>query len=84
MRLSLKPSRDALKNLSEALDIQNPSDLERDGCIQRFEYSYEIIWKLAQKVLKDYEIHAETPRAVFRDLGKIGWINNVERANFVV
>jgi nucleotidyltransferase substrate binding protein (TIGR01987 family) len=78
MSLSFKPTQDALKNLEEALKIQNPNDLERDGTVQRFEHSYEILWKLAQKVLQEHEVRAEFPKAVFRELGRLGWINNVE------
>lgn len=78
MSISLKPTEDALRNLQEALLIQKPSDLERDGCIQRFEYCYELLWKLSQKILKQNEVDADTPRNVFRELGRIGWINNVE------
>jgi nucleotidyltransferase substrate binding protein (TIGR01987 family) len=76
---STEPTEAALKNLKEALDIKKPSDLERDGTVQRFEYSYEIIWKLAQRILKDNEISAETPKSVFRELGRLGWIDNVEQ-----
>lgn len=78
MKISLPPTSDALQNLSQALSIQTPSDLERDGTIRRFEYCYEILWKLAQRVLRQNEIHAETPKNVFRELGRLGWINNVE------
>jgi nucleotidyltransferase substrate binding protein (TIGR01987 family) len=75
---SLKPSQDALNNLKAALSILNPSDLERDGTIQRFEYCYELIWKLAQRILKDNEVVTDTPKSVFRELGRLGWIFNVE------
>jgi nucleotidyltransferase substrate binding protein (TIGR01987 family) len=75
---SIKPTEDALKNLVAALSISNPSDLERDGTIQRFEYCYEIIWKLSQRILKDNEISADTPKTVFKELGRLGWIDNVE------
>lgn len=75
---SFKPAEDALLNLEIALKIEKPSDLERDGTIQRFEYCYEIIWKLAQRILKDNEVLAETPKAIFKELGRLGWINNVE------
>jgi nucleotidyltransferase substrate binding protein (TIGR01987 family) len=78
MSIVFKPTLDALKNLEEALSIFTPSDLERDGTIQRFEYSYELIWKLAQRVLKENEIETDTPRNIFRELGRIGWINDVE------
>lgn len=78
MSLSVKPTQDALNNLKQALTIQNPTDLERDGTIQRFEYCYEIIWKTAQRILKENEVTAETPRDVFRELGRMNWISNVE------
>lgn len=75
---SIKPTSDALLNLEFALKIAQPTDLERDGTIQRFEYCYEIMWKLSQRILKDNEIKAETPKMVFRELGRLGWIDNVE------
>lgn len=75
---SIKPTHDALLNLETALKISNPSELERDGTIQRFEYCYELMWKLSQRVLKDNEVTAETPKAVFRELGRLDWIDNVE------
>ncbi|UXR63701.1 nucleotidyltransferase substrate binding protein [Bdellovibrio bacteriovorus] len=78
MKTSLQPSQDALKNLEQALLISQPTDLERDGTIQRFEYCYEIMWKAAQRILKENEVHAETPKVVFRELGRLGWIQNVE------
>lgn len=77
-RTSIKPTEDALKQLRTALTIVTPTELERDGTIQRFEYCYELLWKLARRVLKDNEVEAEVPRVVFRELGRLGWINNVE------
>ena len=76
--ISLKPTMDALQNLDEALRVKKPSKLERDGIVQRFEIAYEQMWKSAQRVLRENEIHAETPKDVFRELGRIGWIDNVE------
>ena len=78
MNVSFDPAEAALKNLREGLLITHPSDLERDGVIQRFEYCYEILWKLAQRILTMNEFQAETPREVFRQLGKLNWIDNVE------
>ncbi|MGZ3748015.1 MAG: HI0074 family nucleotidyltransferase substrate-binding subunit [Pseudobdellovibrionaceae bacterium] len=75
---SFKPTEDALNQLKKALSLPTPSELERDGTIQRFEYCYELLWKLAQRVLKDNEVVTETPRSVFRELGRLGWIDNVE------
>ncbi len=76
--INFKPVEDALKNLREALQIKNPSKLERDGTVQRFEYSYELVWKLASRILKENEVNAEVPKSVFRELGRLAWIDNVE------
>ena len=78
MKSSFDPTQQALMNLKEALNVKTPSDLERDGAIQRFEYCYELMWKLAQRVLKDNEIKTDTPKTVFRELGRLNWIDNVE------
>lgn len=41
----------ALSQLEEAvMDVKNPSDLEKEGTIQRFEFTHELAWK----VMKDY------------------------------
>ena len=34
--------------LGAALEIPSPSELERDGTIQRFEFTFEAVWKAAQ------------------------------------
>lgn len=42
---------DAFKQLEFAVkNISNPSDLEKEGTIQRFEFTHELAWK----VMKDY------------------------------
>lgn len=56
--------------LSEALENnpQNLSDLEKEGVIQRFEYTFELAWK----TLKDYLLYSGinleqiTPRVVIK------------------
>jgi nucleotidyltransferase substrate binding protein (TIGR01987 family) len=40
----------ALALLNEAILIKTPTDLEIEGTIQRFEYTFELAWK----TLKDY------------------------------
>ncbi len=32
--------------------LENPTDIERDGAIQRFEYSFELSWKTLKTVLE--------------------------------
>ncbi|WP_198509046.1 nucleotidyltransferase substrate binding protein [Bacillus sp. FJAT-44742] len=45
----------ALKTLEEIYAFDHPTPLERDAFIQRFEYTYESIWKLGKQYLRDIE-----------------------------
>lgn len=54
----------------------DPTSLERDGIIQRFEYTLDLSWKTAKKVLQNNGIEVDTPKNVVRELGSLGWLNN--------
>lgn len=45
---------EALTQLEEAVKLQNPNDLEKEGTIQRFEFTHELAWKLMKDFL-EYE-----------------------------
>lgn len=45
----LKDARQALTTLFALCDLSEPTDVERDAAIQRFEYSFETVWKLHNK-----------------------------------
>lgn len=69
---------EALNRLQEALANKTQNELERDGTIKRFEYSFELSWKMAKKVLADQGINENSPKAVIRRMGQLDWINSVE------
>jgi nucleotidyltransferase substrate binding protein (TIGR01987 family) len=55
----------ALKTFSEAL-LPHPSQLERDGAIQRFEYCFDLSWKTLKRFLeKSGMVDLNSPRSVF-------------------
>ena len=55
----------ALKTFKEAL-LENPSQLERDGAIQRFEYCFDLSWKTLKRYLETIGlIDLNSPRSVF-------------------
>ncbi|MCL1862062.1 MAG: nucleotidyltransferase substrate binding protein [Defluviitaleaceae bacterium] len=67
----------AFELLSEPLEnneIEQLSDLEQEGLIQRFEYTYELAWK----VFKDYleysgtNITESTPRKIIKECAALG------------
>lgn len=55
----------ALATFKDAL-LQNPSQLEMDGAIQRFEYCFDLSWKTAKQFLENQGlVDLNSPRSVF-------------------
>ena len=64
-RLSI--AAQALATLRELSDLEAPSRVERDAAIQRFEYSFEAVWKAGRLFLRTYEgVEAGSPKASVR------------------
>lgn len=79
----------AIASLKKALQAPPANDLERDGVIQRFEYSFEAIWKVGKRVLAKMGVTSTSPRAVIRDLAQQGlladprsWMLFLEARNY--
>jgi nucleotidyltransferase substrate binding protein (TIGR01987 family) len=78
--LDFTPFERALLSLQEAQAQPPRNDLERDGVIQRFEYTFELSWKSIRKALVFLgrtEVSG-SPRPLFRDALEERLINNVE------
>ena len=63
----------AINQLESALNAPK-NDLSRDASIQRFEFTVELAWKTAKKVMSTT---AATPRQVVREMGQAGMIDDV-------
>ncbi len=65
----------ALLQLDKAVEMDEYTDLEREGLIQRFEYTIELAWKTLQDLLsaKGYE-DVKGPKPVIRQAFKDGYI----------
>lgn len=65
----------ALLQLDKAVEMEEYTDLEREGLIQRFEYTIELAWKTLQDLLeaKGYE-GVKGPKPVIRQAFKDGYI----------
>ena len=75
----LKNAASALSALEEALQLESPSPLERDGAIQRFEFSFEAFWKASRAWLEQNEgIPCSSPRGCLRALGQVGVLDTAE------
>ncbi len=72
MVVQLREYELALGSLNTALKLPK-DDIVRDACIQRFEFSVELAWKTAKKVLG---LSASSPRIVIRDMAAQGLIED--------
>ncbi|MDI3539206.1 MAG: hypothetical protein PWR29_449 [Methanolobus sp.] len=68
----------ALKTFEEVL--REPfSPIVRDASIQRFEYTFEVTWKLIKEYMKGMEgIVCNSPKSCFREAFRMGIINEEE------
>lgn len=80
-RLDLSSLSNAVLRLDEAFATVPANDLERDGCIQRFEYTYELCWKMLRRQLVlmgagDDDLLGR--RELFREAARRGLIEDPE------
>lgn len=63
----VKIAERALKTFAELTPINEPTQIERDAMIQRFEYSFEAIWKAVKRYLYVVEgLEANSPKSTIR------------------
>ncbi len=84
-RLTLKyaDAQRALKTLEEIL--REPySVIIRDAAIQRFEYTFEAVWKFLKEYLKEKEgILSNSPKSCFREIFALGLLTEDAAAAFL-
>jgi len=72
----LEMAQRAFKTLEECLNKPAASDIERDGAIQRFEYTMEATWKAAQRFLQDVKgLSVGSPKDAVRRCRENGVLN---------
>ena len=77
-QLQVKQLSKAVLTISDALRME-PTQINKDGTIQRFEYTYELCWKTMQTPVKTSGIlDVNSPRESIRAAAQIGLIENVE------
>lgn len=65
----------ALLRLKEALQ-EKPIDLNKDATIQRFEFTFELAWKLMQSILKENGIETYGIKTVIREAARFGMVDD--------
>lgn len=74
---SIKKFKDALETLSHGV-AQATDELDKDGVIQRFEFTFELLWKCVKVMLEDQGIQAKTPKECLKAAFRVGLIENEE------
>lgn len=73
----IKTAQRALAKLHELAVKSELSDVERDALIQRFEFSFELLWKCAKEYLYVVEgIDAASPKKVIRCCRELGMLDD--------
>ena len=73
LRYALSRLENAYVKLKEGVDSAK-NELEKDGAIQRFEFSFELLWKTIKIFLRDNGIEVKTPKESLRESFRVGWI----------
>ncbi|MGE4343888.1 MAG: HI0074 family nucleotidyltransferase substrate-binding subunit [Geoalkalibacter sp.] len=69
----LNVAEKALRSLLDLPLAKNVDDIVRDAAIQRFEYSFEAVWKAAQLYLRETEgLEQGSPKGVVRASLQVG------------
>jgi nucleotidyltransferase substrate binding protein (TIGR01987 family) len=78
LKLRSETAIKALKTLEEIVD-EPYSTIIRDASIKRFEYSFDIFWKVIKDYLRVKEgIECSSPKSCFREAFKVGIISEEE------
>lgn len=78
LQMKARVAKRALDTLQEIMD-EPYSVIIRDAAIQRFEYTFEAIWKLVKEYLIEREgIVCNSPKSCFREAFKMHLLNEGE------
>jgi nucleotidyltransferase substrate binding protein (TIGR01987 family) len=67
----MKATERLAEGVSAAID-----DLTRDGTIQRFEFTFELLWKTFKILLQEKGIDVKTPKDALKESFRLNWITD--------
>jgi nucleotidyltransferase substrate binding protein (TIGR01987 family) len=76
---SLESLSNALDRFGEALARPDPDDIVMDATIQRFEFTFELFWKVIRRLLARQGIEANSPKTVLQQAYRLGWLEDEQK-----
>ena len=81
LKQRMESAKRALKTLQELLESETLTIVERDAAIQRFEYTFEALWKAGKAFLREIEgLEIGSPKGVIRGFLQIGLFTEEQTA----
>ena len=75
LQYSFKKLGEAIKKLDSGIK-QAKNQLDRDGVIQRFEFSFELLWKTLKLFLSNEGIRTKSPKEALKETFRYGLIKD--------
>jgi len=69
----------AFGRLKEAVILPSDVTINQDATIQRFEFTFELAWKLMKTILEEEGIKVVSPKNVIREGATIGLIDDPQK-----
>lgn len=83
LKLKFDDANEALQTLGDILK-EEFSKIIRDATIQRFEYTFEALWKFLKEYLKEKEgVISNSPKNCFREIFSLGLLTEEETVKFL-
>jgi nucleotidyltransferase substrate binding protein (TIGR01987 family) len=76
---AVKKFKDSVQSLKEGI-FQAQDELDKDGVIQRFEFTFELLWKTLKIFLEGEGIECLTPKECLKSAFRVGLIENEQIA----